>query len=276
MDKIFIENLEVFAHHGVYAEEQKLGQRFVLSLILYTNARPAGCADDLNQTMNYGAVARQVTKIVQEVNHQLLETVAEEVAETLLLTNPLLKKVTVRVAKPWAPVGLPLDTVGVEITRGWHEVYLGLGSNLGDKEAYLRDAVEVLGKQKEIVVEEVSSWITTEPYGVTDQPEFLNGCVKIRTLLPPEELLDVTQAIEAEAKRERLIHWGPRTLDIDILFYDDEVIGSRRLIIPHPEIEKRGFVLQPMNQIAPWYRHPVSHKTMAQLLAELTGKDREK
>jgi len=272
MDKIFIENLEIFAHHGVYAEEQRLGQKFVLSLVLYTDTRPAGYTDDLNKTMNYGAVARQVTQIVQAVNHKLLETVAEEVARVLLLTNPLLKKVTVRVSKPWAPVGLPLETVGVEVTRGWHEVYLSLGSNLGDKAAYLKGAIELLGAQKEIVVGEMSDWILTKPYGVTDQPVFLNGCVKIRTLLTPEELLDVTQAIEAGAGRERTIHWGPRTLDIDILFYDDEIIGTRRLVVPHPEIEKRLFVLQPMNQIAPWYRHPVSRKTMAQLLEELAAK----
>ncbi len=270
MDKIFIENLEVFAHHGVYQEEQRLGQKFVLSVTLYTNTRTAGYTDDLNKTMNYGAIARQVTQIVQAVNHQLLEKVAEEVAEVLLLTNPLLKKVTVKVKKPWAPVGLPLDTVGVEITRGWHEVYLSLGSNLGDKAAYLQGAIELLGAQKQIVVEEVSDLILTKPYGITEQPVFLNGCVKIRTLLLPEELLDVTQAIEAHAKRERTMHWGPRTLDIDILFYDDEIIGSKRLIVPHPEIEKRMFVLEPMNQLAPWYRHPVSHKTMAQLMAELT------
>lgn len=270
-DKIYIDQLEIFAHHGVYEEEQRLGQKFAVSLILYTDTRKAGCSDELDRTINYGAIARQVTQTVQAQNYRLLERVAEEIARVLLLTSPLLKQVTVKVSKPWAPVGLPLETVGVEITRGWHEAYLGLGSNLGDKAAFLNGAVELLNAQPEIAVEEVSDWILTEPYGVTEQPVFLNGCVRVRTLLTPEELLDVTQAIEAEAGRERLIHWGPRTLDLDILFYDEEIIGTKRLVIPHPEIEKRQFVLVPMNQLAPWLRHPVSHKTMRQLLEELEG-----
>ncbi|MBQ8639077.1 MAG: 2-amino-4-hydroxy-6-hydroxymethyldihydropteridine diphosphokinase [Lachnospiraceae bacterium] len=273
MDKIYIDNLEIFAHHGVYEEEQRLGQKFVVSLVLYTDTRKAGLTDDLKQTINYGEIARQVTKLVQAKNHQLLECVAEEIARMLLRVHPLLKQVTVKLSKPWAPVGLPLETVGVEITRGWHEAYLSLGSNLGDKAAFLNGAVTLLQAQDDIVVEKRSDWIITEPYGVTNQPVFLNGCIKIRTLLTPEELLNVTQAIESQAGRERLVHWGPRTLDIDILFYENEIIGTERLVVPHPEIEKRIFVLQPMAQIAPWLRHPISRKTISQLLAELVKTD---
>lgn len=269
MDKIYIENLEIYAHHGVYEEERKLGQRFVVSLVLETETRKAGQSDDLEQTMNYGAVAREVTAIVQEENYFLLERVAEVIAHRLLLAHRLLKQVTVKVKKPWAPVGLPLETVGVEITRAWHDVYLGLGSNLGDREAYLESAFAALRDSEDIELLGISAIRETEPYGYTEQPPFLNACAHIRTLLAPQELLGATQAIEASARRERLIHWGPRTLDIDILFYDQEIIGTKDLVVPHPELEKRRFVLEPMQELAPWLRHPVTHKTIRQILEEL-------
>lgn len=272
MDRIYIEGLEIFAHHGVYEEEQRLGQKFVVSLVLETDTRGAGCSDELEMTMNYGEVAREVTRIVQKEKYRLLERVAETVAGELLHMYPRLKQVTVRVDKPWAPVGLPLKTVGVEITRGWHEAYIGLGSNLGNRQAYLEGALEALSMEREIEVEEISDLIETEPYGYTEQPAFLNGCARIRTLLKPQELLDVLQDTETAAGRERRIHWGPRTLDLDLLLYDEAVIGTKRLIVPHPEMEKRRFVLEPMVQLAPWLRHPVSKKTMKQLLEDLEEK----
>lgn len=273
LDTIEIRNLEIFAHHGVYEEEQHLGQKFVVSLKLGVDTSAAGKSDDLTQTMNYGAIARKVTRIVQEKNYQLLERVAAVIAEQLLLTEPLLQQVTVTVDKPWAPVGLPLETVGVTIARAWHTAYIGIGSNLGDRKAYTEHAVEGLRKHPQIRVETIADWIETEPYGVTDQPVFLNGCAKLRTTLSAHELLDVLQGLEQEAKRERIIHWGPRTLDLDLLFYDQEIIGTERLIVPHPEIEKREFVLQPLAQIAPWLRHPVSHLTVRQMLENLRGQE---
>ena len=117
----------------------------------------------------------------------------------------------------------------------------------------------------------VSKFIETEPYGPVEQDNFLNGCVEIETLYEPKELLATVNRIEAEANRTREIHWGPRTLDLDLLFYDDQVLGTKRLIVPHPEIEKRSFVLVPMAQIAPWLRHPVSKSTIKQLLEELNA-----
>ena len=114
--------------------------------------------------------------------------------------------------------------------------------------------------------EAVSDYLVTEPYGVTDQDEFLNGVLKMRTLLSPEELLERLHQLEQEANRERIIHWGPRTLDLDILFYDQEIIDTADLHIPHPDMQNRDFVLAPMNQIAPYLRHPVLNQTISQLL----------
>ena len=128
---------------------------------------------------------------------------------------------------------------------------------------------------KEIVVEKVSGYLVTEPYGGVEQDEFLNGVLKLRTLLTPEELLDRLHELEAAANRERIIHWGPRTLDLDILFYDNEIIDTPDLHIPHIDMENRDFVLKPMDEIAPYYRHPVLNKTIHQLLNELLAKDNQ-
>lgn len=153
--------------------------------------------------------------------------------------------------------------------KGLHRAYVALGSNLGEKKNYLDMAVTLLRQQPEIQVGAVSDWIETEPYGYTEQPRFLNGCLELETTLTPPELLNVLQSIEAAAGRERLIHWGPRTLDLDLLFYEDEIWETERLVIPHPEISKRSFVLEPMAQIAPKLMHPVLKKTIEDLLAEL-------
>ena len=147
---------------------------------------------------------------------------------------------------------------------------------MGDKDAYLEFGVEELKKLPQIRIDQVSSFIRTEPYGYTDQDVFLNGACKVRTTFTPEELLDEMQRIELEAKRVRKIHWGPRTLDLDLLFYDQEIIATERLNVPHPDMANRDFVLKPMAELSPWWGHPVTHKTMAQMLAELEQRSADK
>lgn len=269
MDKIKIENLEVFANHGVFPEENVLGQKFLVSLTMFTNTRRAGKTDELTASIHYGEVSQFINQYMKEHTFQLIERVAESIAEELLLHTPGLEKVLLEIKKPWAPVGLPLESVSVEIERGWHTAYIALGSNLGEKENYLDVAVEKLDKLPLCEVKKVSDWLVTKPYGGVEQDDFLNGCLELRTLLTPEELLDELHRIEAEAGRERLIHWGPRTLDLDIIFYDDIVIESDDLCIPHVDMQNRGFVLKPLKEIAPYKRHPVYGKTVHEMLAEL-------
>ena len=213
-----------------------------------------------------------ITDFLQKNTYKLLEAAVENLAETLLLSLPLLKKITLRIEKPWAPVGLPLKTVAVEITRGWHTAYIAFGSNMGDKKKYLDNAIQGLRDMKEIVVEKVSEYLVTEPYGDVEQDEFLNGALRVRTLLSPEELLDRLHVLEQAAYRKRNIHWGPRTLDLDILFYDNEIIDTVELHVPHIDMENRDFVLKPMVEISPYLRHPVLNLTMEQLLKKLEGK----
>lgn len=268
-DKIKIQNLEVFANHGVFPEENVLGQKFVVSAELYTDTRKAGQTDELTASIHYGEVSAFIDRYLKEHTFQLLERVAESLAEELLIQTKGLQKIRLEIKKPWAPVALPLETVSVEIEREWHTAYIALGSNIGDSEAYLKEAIDKLDHLSTSRVEKVSSFLVTAPYGVTDQPDFLNGCLKLQTLLYPEELLQELNRIEQEAGRERIIHWGPRTLDLDIIFYDDLICEEDDLCIPHIEMHKRCFVLKPLEEIAPYKRHPVTGKTVREMLGEL-------
>ncbi len=271
MDCIHIRDLEIWAKHGVYPEENALGQKFVISADLYLYVRRAGLADELEFSVDYGAVCHRIKRIMEEHTCKLLEAVAERLAACLLRELPV-EKVRIECKKPWAPVGLPLDTVSVEVERGWHRAYIALGSNIGDSRANLDFAVERLSHTAGCRMGKVSEYLVTKPYGVTDQPDFLNGALELYTLFTPQELLDVIHGIEAEAGRERLVHWGPRTLDLDILFYDDLIMDTEELIIPHIEIALRDFVLIPMNQIAPGHVHPVHHRTIRDLYRALMEK----
>lgn len=269
LDQIKIKDLEVFANHGVFPEENKLGQKFLVSATLYTDTRKAGKTDDLTASIHYGEASAFITEFMKTHTYQLLERAAEELAEAMLVKIPGLEKIDLKIKKPWAPIGLPLDTVSVKITRGWHTAYIALGSNIGDSENYLNEAVSKIGNLPTSDILKVSSYLVTAPYGVTDQPDFLNACLSLRTLLYPKELLKELNRIEQEAGRERKIHWGPRTLDLDIIFYDDLIMEEDYLCIPHVEMHKRTFVLEPLAEIAPYKRHPVYRKTVRELLEDL-------
>lgn len=269
LDKIHIKNLEVFGNHGVFPEENKLGQKFLVNATLYTNTSEAGKTDDLTKSIDYGEVSHFITKYMREHTFRLIEAVAEQLARALLLQFNSLAWLDLEIQKPWAPIGLPLESVSVEISRGWHQAFIATGSNLGDKEEYIRQGSDALKACEECIVEKESGLIVTEPYGVTEQPQFLNGMLKIKTIFTPLELLEKLNEIEAAANRERKMHWGPRTLDLDIILYDDLILDTERLTIPHRDMQNREFVLKPLAELAPWQRHPVLGKTIQEMLDEL-------
>ena len=149
-----------------------------------------------------------------------------------------------------------------------HTAYVALGSNLGDKEANLRKALELL-QERGVEVVKTSSFICTEPYGVTDQPQFLNGVCEVRTSLVPLALLHTLLEIEQEMGRVRLRHWGERNIDLDLLLYEDVVLDTEELKLPHPDMQNRDFVLLPLAEIAPELVHPVLSKRIKELKEEL-------
>ena len=146
----------------------------------------------------------------------------------------------------------------------FHTAYVALGSNLGDKEANLRRALELL-QERGVEVVKTSSFICTEPYGVTDQPQFLNGVCEVRTSLEPLALLHILLAIEQEMGRVRLRHWGERNIDLDLLLYEDVVMDTPELKLPHPDMQNRDFVLLPLAEIAPELVHPILQKSIEEL-----------
>jgi 2-amino-4-hydroxy-6-hydroxymethyldihydropteridine diphosphokinase len=155
-----------------------------------------------------------------------------------------------------------------------HIVYLALGSNLGDRLANLKGAIAALPPQLE--VEAKSSVYETPPWGYEDQPKFLNQVIQGKTYLDPEPLLKHLKRLEVILGRQASFPNGPRLIDMDILFYDDLVLNSQALVIPHARLHERGFVLLPLMDIAPELVHPVNHKTVRDMAAECDVRGIEK
>lgn len=272
MDEIRIENLKVFANHGVYQQEQENGQDFFVNVVLYQDTYPAGVSDKLEKSTDYGEVCHFINRFLKENTFQLLEAAAEQLARELLLQFSLVQNLELEICKPQAPIGLPFESVSVKIYRGWHEVYVAFGSNMGDKEAHIEQGLEFLNTYEGIRVEKSSEMIRTTPYGGVEQEEFLNGVIRLKTYLSPQELLEVLHEAEASQDRERKVHWGPRTLDLDIIFYDNLVLDEEELCIPHIDMQNRDFVLLPMMELAPYKRHPVTGKSVQEMVTELRSR----
>ena len=147
--------------------------------------------------------------------------------------------------------------------------HIGLGSNLGDREAALRSALEALGKTEGILVVRVSAVRETAPVGGPPQSPYLNAAAEIETDLSPREILEKLLGIEKELGRVRAERWGPRVIDLDLLLCEDAVINEPDLIVPHPRMHERRFVLEPLVEIAPDAVHPVFRQTVGDLLSSL-------
>jgi len=269
MDEIKITGLKLFGHHGVFSEEKEKGQNFLVDITFETNTRQPGITDELTDTIHYGEASEYVAQIFDEESLDLIEAVAEKIAMKLLIKYPMASSVTVTLHKPEAPIPVPFEDVSIKIKRGRHIAFIAVGSNLGDSEAIIERGKAALFAGEDIVLLKESPLIKTKPYGVTDQPDFVNGMWKVSTLLTPEELLDRLHEVEAGEKRERIIHWGPRTLDLDIIYYDDLVMDSENLTIPHADMTNRQFVLEPLKAVDPYKRHPLNRMTAEEMLQRL-------
>ena len=157
------------------------------------------------------------------------------------------------------------------LSRGWRRAYLGLGSNLGNRVANIRRALEKLSAA-EVKIHRISSLYETEPVDYLAQPWFVNCVAEVDTQLAPQQLLKACKAVERALGRRPSIPKGPREIDIDILFYENVVVRSATFRIPHARLEERRFVLVPLCELAPELHHPVSGRTAAEMLAETQDK----
>jgi len=269
MDKIYIKDLEIYANHGVFQEEKTLGQRFLISLELFISLREAGTTDDITKTVHYGELCHLVEKEFKKESYDLIEKATEKLAEFILLKYNLVQRVKVTIKKPWAPIGKSLQYAAVEIDRSWHTSYIGVGGNMGDKEKNVEMALELISNSYHTNVTKTSKFYETKPVGYLEQEDFLNCAIEVKTLLTPLELVRFLLSIEKELKRERVIRWGPRTVDLDVLLYDNITSSIDEIILPHPRMQERMFVLEPLSDIAPYVIHPILNKTISQMKKEI-------
>ena len=220
MDQLRIKDLEVYAYHGVFPAEKELGQRFVLDLWVDYEMTRAARTGDLEASIHYGILAEQLTEWMQVEKIDLIETVAFQLVQKIFESYAFVEKVRLELKKPWAPVPLPLETCSVTIEREKKRAFIGLGTNMGDKQLQLETALEKI-KDRGIHLLQTSTRIETEPWGGVEQDPFLNQVA--------------------------------------------EVCYSPSLILPHPYVAERAFVLESLNEIAPHFVDPVQRKPIRQL-----------
>ena len=259
MSNINIHNLKVMACHGALPEEKINRQPFCFDVSMQYDFEKAAKDDDLDLTLNYDEIMHSISDFCKENTFDLIETLCRRTAIMLMRKYPI-ESVSVKVNKPQAPVSLPFDSVSVATTLTRTTVLLSLGSNMGDRQAYLDTAIKRLKENQDICVKSVSAPFENPPYGGVAQLPFVNMAVKISTYLSPYELLEYLHLIESQANRDRSVHWGDRTLDIDIIFYGDCILDDDTLTIPHPDYLNRDFVLKPLKEIAPNFVCPLSKK----------------
>ncbi len=289
LDQIWVQGIRVTGYHGVYEPEKQTGQLFLADVVAHVSTASAASRDDLRRTVNYSDIADRTAEILGGDSSDLLETVAERIARAILAMEGV-QCVDVTVHKPQAPLHVEFRDVMVRIRRDlrsgalWADkrigssagrsrdlltgrrpandaadeqplqpvvAFLALGGNIGDVDAAFREALWELHRIPGIAVQRASSLFRTAPVGGPPQDDYLNVVIEIETALAPRELLAACQGVEVLHGRERLVENGPRTLDVDILWYNGQTLDEDDIQVPHPRAAQRGFVLQPWATLAP-------------------------
>lgn len=253
-DHIYINGLRLLALVGVLPHEREVLQPVQVDIDMEVDLLEAGLTDNLVDSADYGAISVAVAETVRMSTDLLLERLASRIAERVLQFDHV-EVVDVRLTKLRPPIPEDVDSSAVRILRtrvdmrvpARHRAIVALGSNLGDRGAYLRFGLERLSN----VVAQSQVFETDPVGGPENQGPYLNMVAIVDTDLDPFALLRRLLQIEAEAERVRKVRWGPRTLDLDLLFYDDCTIQSEELTVPHPRFAERRFVLEPLAEVAP-------------------------
>ncbi len=270
MFKIIIKNLNLFGYHGVKESEKKNGQNFCFNIEILLNKKSFLDNDNLEDTLNYSEAIRILKDINSDRRFDLLETLSQTIANRIMEMSPLVEKVAVKIEKTSPPIKENLESVGVqyildkknmekkeevELESGGIDVYMSLGSNIGNRENNLRKAVDLINSSPYIKVLKVSSIYETEPMYLKDQNYFYNIVLqaKVKEGVNPFEILGFLKGIEFSFGGKKNKRFGPRIIDIDLLYYGEMFIESDFLTIPHPRIQERKFVLVPLSEIAPGF-----------------------
>lgn len=295
MDTITLTGVSANGKHGVLDFEKQRAQNFVVDTTLYLDLAAAGQSDDLNDTVDYGRVAKQIVAIIEGEHVDLIEKLAADIADAILAIDPI-QRVDVTVHKPHAPITVPFADVSVSISRGkadaepardaqaassattsagMHHAVVAMGGNMGDVRDTLRDAVRCMDGLTGTQVTGISPLYRTAAWGMADgTPDFFNAVVELETTLGSHELLAALQDIEVSHGRTREQHWGSRTLDLDIIDFDGRVSADPDLALPHPRAWQRAFVLAPWHALAPNARLSGAHAApVAELLAAAPDRD---
>ena len=263
--------------HGVLPEERTYLQQFIADIESEVSTRRAAELDEVGDTVSYADLAADAVAVITGESVNLIETLAERIAARVLARG--VRRVRVSIHKPDAPVGLPFTDAAVTIERDGvlcdrgsiRRAVLALGSNVGDREAHLRFAIEAIGALP-LAVAAVADCVETTALtlpGQGEQPDFLNTVVLVDTALSPLELLRAVQEIEVRGGRVRHERWGARTLDIDIVDFAGVESSDPELLLPHPGAAERLFVLEPWAQVEP--DAELAGVRVADILAELTA-----
>lgn len=269
LDEMIISGLKIFAWHGVYDEEREKGQNFIINARIFYDTMSAADSDSVDDTIDYAKVSLYINEFMRVNQYSLIETVANNLARKILIKFPLAQSIELEVMKPEAPIPVPFGNVSVKVNRGWHKTFIATGSNMGDSEQFILDAMDNLDSDENCRVLRKAKMYESRPYGGVEQDNYINSAFCMNTLYSPIELLSRLQEEEKNAGRERNMKWGPRTLDLDILYYDDLILERDHLRIPHVDMSKRDFVLLPLSEIAPYKRHPILGLTTLEMLSRL-------
>ena len=208
-------------------------------------------------------------KPVKTTKKKIVKPIKKDIKKVVKKPVKAVKNVVTKsVVKPKAVIKKEANSAVEQVKISPVIAYLGLGSNVGDREEYIEQAVFLIGKINGVSILKRSSNAETDPEGKEDQPSFINAVLEIKTSLHPLKLLEELQNVESALGREREVEWGPRTIDIDILMYGNLVMSDERLQIPHPLMHERLFVLQPLKEIAPRAVHPILEKPIATIYEE--------
>ena len=279
-DRILLSGIRVRGFHGVHPEEREQGQDFVVDVELVVPLDVAVATDDVLGTVHYGELTRAIVAEVERDPVDLIETVADRVAR-LVLADPRVERTIVTIHKPQAPIGVPFGDVAVRVDRvaarllPQQRVVIALGGNLGEPARTLEAAVAALRRLPGLTVAAASTPIETVAVTSTGpdptKPRYVNRVAVGTTVLEPDALLAALLGIERVFGRQRLEHWGDRTLDLDLIAYGDLRIDRPGLTVPHPRAHERDFVLAPWLEIEPDAVLP-GYGPVRDLLAALEGR----